>query len=146
MGQPRFTRRSSSVHSPREPLPAFRRAVRRAVTLEVEIYFPDRDEPFVCEASDLSPFGMWFETSELLEPGDPVLVSFRLPRWPAAFDLTICGQVARVSWGRRQSDGGLTGMALSFVDLTETELDDMEACLRDLPPRGEVHASDTGSS
>jgi hypothetical protein len=102
---------------------------------EVEVYFPDGVEPFVCEARDLSPFGMWLETAELLEPGDPVLVSFRPPRWPTRLDLTICGQVARVSRGRRRTDGGRTGMGLAFVDLTESEIDDMEACLEGLPPR-----------
>jgi hypothetical protein len=109
--------------------------------MEVEVYFPDRDDPFVCHATDLSPLGVWLETSELLEPGDPVLVSFRPPRWASAFDLTICGQVARISWGRRQTDGGRTGMALSFVDLTETELDDIAGCLRGLPSRVPLQAS-----
>jgi hypothetical protein len=83
---------------------------------------------------DLSPFGMWIETPHLMLPGERVVVAFRPPEWPVPFALTVFGEVARISMGRRKDDDGLTGMGIEFTDISDTEREALEACLRGLPP------------
>jgi hypothetical protein len=83
----------------------------------------------------MSPFGMWLDANEVLEPGATVLISFQPPNWPTYLDFTMLARVARVSTGRRQSDGGLSGMAVEFTDLSETEIGQMAECLVGMPPR-----------
>lgn len=111
-----------------------RRAVRRAVDIPCEVVFANRDEPVACQARDLSPYGVWIETTELAEPGDKLVLSFRPPNWPSIFSVTVFGEVVRVSRGRRKVDRGRTGMAIEFVDLTEAEQQALAECIRGLPP------------
>jgi len=118
---------------PREP-PETRRAVRRGVDLDCDVIFGERDEPVPCRAIDLSPYGLWLETTILAEPGEHVVICFRPPNWPSMWNLTVFGEVARISKGRRKGDQGHTGMGIEFCDLTEAEHAALADCLRGLPP------------
>jgi hypothetical protein len=50
------------------------------------------------------------------------------------WNLTVFGEVARISKGRRKVDHGHTGMGIEFCDLTEAEHAALAECLRGLPP------------
>ena len=110
-----------------------RRGTRKTVDIRCEIIREDSDEPVFCRATDLSHSGIWLQTSELLRPGEQLIVTFRPPDWPSPFSITVFGQVARVSEGRRQADHGLTGMGVEFGDLSEAEAEALDACIKGLP-------------
>lgn len=111
-----------------------RRGVRKAVDIDCEFIRPDRDEPIRCKARDLSPSGIWLVTTELLEPGAQLVVTFRPPHWPSPFSITVFGEVARVSKGRRTADEHQTGMGIEFTDLSDPQREALDACLQGLPP------------
>ena len=112
---------------------ANRRSVRRAVDLQCDVVFPDRDEPVRCRARDLSVSGVWLTTPVLAEPGDRVVICFRPPNWPIIWNLTVFGRVARASKARRQDDR-TSGMAIEFTDLTDAEREALAQGLKGLPP------------
>lgn len=117
---------------PKSPDP--RRGARHAVDLECEVIRQDFDEPVPCQIRDLSASGMWIETTHEMLPGEKIVVTFHPPDWPSPFAVTVFGEVARISMGRRRSDHGLTGMGIEFTDLGEAEREALSACLEGLPP------------
>ncbi|MBW2523003.1 MAG: PilZ domain-containing protein [Deltaproteobacteria bacterium] len=110
-----------------------RRGERKSVDIECEVIRTDTDEPIFCRGTDLSHSGIWLQTEELLRPGEQLVITFRPPDWPSPFSITVFGQVARVSPGRRVSDRGLTGMGVEFADLSEAEREALDACIQGLP-------------
>ena len=102
--------------------------------LDCEIMHSEADEPVTCRATDLSLYGMWLETSELVLPGDRVVLCFHPPDWPSPEPITVFAEVTRVSIGRRHVDHGMTGMGVEFTDLSDAEKSALAACLRGLPP------------
>jgi len=111
-----------------------RRGIRKSVDLQCEIIHADCDEPVECRATDLSLYGMWLETAELVLPGDHVVICFQPPDWPEHSPITVFAEVARVSIGRRDMDARTTGMGVEFTDLSEAQKEALAACLKGLPP------------
>ncbi|MDD9938326.1 MAG: PilZ domain-containing protein [Myxococcales bacterium] len=115
-------------------LPSRRRAPRRAVDLECEVRSSLWDGALPFQVRDLSPVGMWLDTSLPLDEGDEVLLSFRPPRWSEAeWPLIARGAVARVGLHRRRHDARPSGMGLSFKGLEPGELCRLEDVLIGLP-------------
>jgi hypothetical protein len=84
---------------------------------------------------DLTPFGAWLETDVLLEPGEPVELSFVPPRWPAGVPpLRARGRVACVRRGRRRHETARAGMGIAFRELPAAHALLLARLLRGLPP------------
>src|SRR5687767_13098709 len=110
-----------------------RRAARRAVHLRTEIVTGRWDRASRAVCTDLSPYGMWLETTVPLAEGDEVFVTFRPPRVDA--ELTFFARVKRV-----QRDGALRaacafGVGLEFQGLAFDEQALLSRALRGIPPR-----------
>ncbi|MBW2459725.1 MAG: PilZ domain-containing protein, partial [Deltaproteobacteria bacterium] len=97
--------------------PEERRAMRRDLDLRLELVSHYSDEPVAHRATDLSPFGVWIDTSMPLHPGAEVVLSMTPPRFDGR-ELTVFAKVARAVTGRRRGDRGPLGMGLQFEDLT----------------------------
>ena len=81
-----------------------RRTLRRSARVHCQVV-RDRDFRLVgSHAVDVSPMGMLVASDEVVLTGEPVLVSFRLPRSLYWFDAQAT--VARVVHGRRPGDRG----------------------------------------
>jgi c-di-GMP-binding flagellar brake protein YcgR len=81
-----------------------RNALRRAMRVDCQVV---RERDFTLLASrgvDVSPSGMLVMAQERVLTGEPVIVSFRLPRGFFWFDAE--GTVSRVVHGRRPGDTG----------------------------------------
>jgi hypothetical protein len=108
-----------------------RRALRRAVELPCELISRHLDAPLLYWASDLTPQGIWLETSAPMPIGERVVVCFEPPIWWCRRELTLFAEVARVVWTRAPAE---RGMGLSFLDITEHEQRALAAWLRGRPP------------
>jgi hypothetical protein len=108
-----------------------RRAVRRAIGVDCQVV-RERDFHLIGRLGvDVSPRGMLVAAHEPVLTGEPVIVSFRLPRTPLWFDAE--GTIARVVHGRRPGDPG-RGFGIRF-DRIEDEGEWLLArALRDVPP------------
>jgi hypothetical protein len=118
------------------PVRSRRGALRRAVQLECSIRSPLWDGDAWYLATDVSPHGMWLSTDLALELGEPLMLSFRPPRWPEwCWPITAFGEVVRVSLSRRRSDQeGAAGMAVRFTEIDPVAREEMALLLRGLPP------------
>ena len=108
-----------------------RRVTRRAIRVECQVV---RERDFRLVASqgvDLSPTGMLVATEERVLTGEPLLVTFRLPRTERWFDTE--GTIARVVHGRRPGDRGRCfGLEFHQLDAETRRL--LARALRDVPP------------
>lgn len=120
-------------------LPNSRRALRRAVDLPCEIMTFDVDRPMAGRALDLSPLGMWLVARQPFAVGEQVVVSFRPPFWPAGQELSIFGEVARVTMERCGRGGTATGLGIEFVGMTDMERRALEESLVGTPPPAPPH-------
>jgi hypothetical protein len=112
-----------------------RRALRRAVELDCAVHSPLWDGPAFYLATDVSPAGLWLRTDLALGVGEPLIVSFRPPRWPEwCWPVTAFGEVVRVSLRRRRSDRHAAGMGVRFSQIDEIARQEMALLLRGLPP------------
>ncbi|MFW5876323.1 MAG: PilZ domain-containing protein [Myxococcota bacterium] len=111
-----------------------RGAVRRAVSLQCQVLADDWDEPVPYDVRDLSPGGMFLDTTLPLEPGTEMLVSLRPERWPGQGPVVARAVVRRVELRRRRAEGRAAGMGVAFVDLSDDDVENLDACLRGLPP------------
>ena len=108
-----------------------RRVTRRQIRVDCQVV-RERDFKLIgSRGVDLSPRGMLVMAQERVLTGEPVVVSFRLPRSPCRFDAEAT--VARVVHGRRPGDlGRCFGIHFDSID------DDAQAflrrALRGLPP------------
>jgi len=108
-----------------------RRVTRRAIRVECQVV---REHDFRLVASrgvDLSPTGMLVATEERVLTGEPLLVTFRLPRTERWFDTE--GTIARVVHGRRPGDRGRC-FGLEFHQLDAEARLLLARALRDVPP------------
>jgi hypothetical protein len=108
-----------------------RRAIRRAVPVDCQVV-RERDFRLVADRGvDLSPDGMLVEAHGRVLTGEPVIVSFRLPRTRWWFDAEAT--VARVVHGRRPTDKGRC-YGLAFDGLDESVRMLLDCALRGTPP------------
>ncbi len=108
-----------------------RRVMRRAVRVDCQVV---RERDFRLVASqgvDVSPTGMLVATDETVLTGEPLIISFRLPRTERWFDAE--GTIARVVHGRRPGDRGRC-FGLQFDDLDPEAQWLLARALRDIPP------------
>ena len=79
-----------------------RRAVRRLVDLECEVYSELWGEPISHRAIEVSENGLWIQTELLLEVGTEVTLTFYPPDWEEP--LCVAGRVQRAELDRRAAD------------------------------------------
>ena len=96
-----------------------RRAVRRLVDLECEVYSELWGEAITHRATDVSEEGLWIQTDLLLEIGEEVTLTFYPPDWEEP--LYVAGRVQRVELQRRLGDGSAVGMGIEFEALRTDE-------------------------
>ena len=113
--------------------PSARRALRRAVEIPCEIISSSVDQPLLHWATDLSPFGMWVETSFPMKAGEVVVVSFQPPVWWPAREITVFARITRVADSGPPPAAG-RGMGLELLDLTCHERRALQSWLRGRPP------------
>jgi PilZ domain-containing protein len=108
-----------------------RRAVRRAVRVQC-LVVRQRDYRLIGSAGmDLSPMGMLVKAHERVLTGEPVRVSFRLPRSRAW--VSASATIARVLHGRRPGDTGRC-LGLEFDALEPGLLRRLRSALHNVPP------------
>jgi hypothetical protein len=108
-----------------------RRVTRRAIRVECQVV---RERDFRLIAShgvELSPTGMLVATVEIVLTGEPLLITFRLPRTERWFDSE--GTIARVVHGRRPGDRGRC-LGVEFDNLDSEAKWLLARALRDVPP------------
>ncbi|MDH4281249.1 MAG: PilZ domain-containing protein [Myxococcales bacterium] len=96
-----------------------RRAVRRLVDLECEVYAALWGEAITHRATDLSEEGLWIQTDLLLEIGTEVTLTFHPPDWEEP--LYVAGRVQRVELRTKPGDGRAVGMGIEFEALRADE-------------------------
>jgi hypothetical protein len=108
-----------------------RRVIRRAVRLDCHVV-RERDFRQVARFGiDLSPMGMMVLTLDTVLTGEPLIVSFRLPRSTYWFDTEAT--VARVVHGRRLGDAGRC-LGLEFERLEPDAQRTLRGALQGVPP------------
>ncbi len=108
-----------------------RRALRRPMRVECQVV---RERGFTLVGSravDLSPYGMLVMAQERVLTGEPVLITFRLPRTSWWFDAEAT--IARVAHGRRPGDLGRC-FAVDFETLGDEARTFLGLALRRHPP------------
>jgi hypothetical protein len=123
------------MFSPHRPRRRFRRdrfEVRKAFAWDVELVAADWDEPVGLPARDLSPGGVFVTTDLPLNMGAELVLSFWVPR--CAGEITVFGEVVRVSMPRRRTDREPAGMGIRFLDMTPLERLCVRDALRGVPP------------
>ena len=108
--------------------PESRRAARRAVDLSCEVIASGWDRPIASHCADVSPFGMWLETSYPVKHGDTLVVCFVPPKRER--ELTLFAQVCRVD----ERDDGSYGVGVEYASLDWFEQKTLADCLRGIPP------------
>jgi hypothetical protein len=109
-----------------------RRSPRHDVELPCEVITQSCDEPLLRWASDMSADGAWFDTMCPLSIGEELVVCFKPGIWWRAEEITVFGEVTRISRGLRGGDDG-PGMGLAFIDLTRHERFSLRKWLRPRP-------------
>jgi len=99
--------------------PEARRAVRRLVDLECEVYSELWGEAISHRAVDVSESGLWIQTELLLEVGSEVTLTFYPPDWEEP--LCVAGRVRRVELRSRPGDTNAVGMGIAFETLRNDE-------------------------
>lgn len=105
-----------------------RRALRRAVEIPCDVVSGYVDEPLLYWATDLSPYGLWLETSFPMHIGEQLVVCFQPPVWWPGREISVFAEVTRSAHGRSH------GMGLEFLDLGEHEGRALNSWLRGRPP------------
>lgn len=106
--------------------------VRKGKKIMVDIISKYWDEPISFESVDISPRGLFVKTYYPLEPGEIVVVCFKLTPYEREF--IFFGEVVRAQLTRRKSDYGTPGMAIQFKDITPYERLLIREALRNVPP------------
>jgi Tfp pilus assembly protein PilZ len=96
-----------------------RRAVRRLVDLECEVYSELWGEAISHRAIEVSENGLWIQTELLLEVGSEVTLTFLPPDWEEP--LCVAGRVERVELRTRPGDANAVGMGIAFDALRNDE-------------------------
>lgn len=111
-----------------------RKALRRGVEVECDVYSDWWDDGVALDARDLSPDGMWLQSSLNLRPGDRVRVTFRPPNWRGGVPIVADGVVRRVDHLKNKRWGKSSGMGVEFVGLEPWEREALGEALTGLPP------------
>lgn len=96
-----------------------RRAVRRLVDLECQVYSALWGEAISHRAVEVSENGLWIQTDLLLEIGTDVTLTFYPPDWDEP--LCVAGRVQRVELRSRPGDANAVGMGVAFDALRNDE-------------------------
>jgi hypothetical protein len=108
-----------------------RRGRRRSVDILCELVQRDADCPMFHRMIDLSPYGVWLETSAPLAVGSHVALAFQLP---GGEEMIVFAEVTRVRESRGEVDN--RGMGLEFIDLSSEERRQLIGALRSVPDDG----------
>lgn len=92
-----------------------RRAGQRREVVEEVSLFDESGEPIVLETVDLGPEGLFVRSDLLLDLGEELWVSMRIPGGPK---IVVKGQVVH---GQLGGEGKIAGMGIKFIDLTARE-------------------------
>ena len=109
-----------------------RRAARRSVDIRCDVITTRWDRPVASRCTDLSPHGMWLETTMPLEVGERVVLCFRVPRSPT--DMMLFANVNRVERDEQDMRHGSNGVGLEFLGASMLEEAELESSLRGTPP------------
>ncbi len=126
-----------------EQIPESRRAARRAVELDCELICNHWDRPIPSICTDLSPYGVWLETTMPLEHGERVVLSFTPPS--RGKELTLFARVKRIERDDDDRVHGCSGVGLEFEGLSVWEQQILSGALRGLPPHLPGHKRDRRS-
>jgi hypothetical protein len=103
--------------------------MRRSADIPVEITTSLWDRPVRLRASDLSPGGLFLNSELILDPGLPIICSFRLFK-----EHFVYGRVSRMNRMRRATDRGKPGFGVEFMYTTPITRIRIREALRGLPP------------
>lgn len=118
-----------------------RRSDRRATDVPCDLVRRTWDQPVRHRVTEMSPHGVWIQTSFPLKPGEQVVLSFAPPRGKQLQELTVFAKVTRAVRARAYTGPSYGGMALEFIDLSKRERRVLQRGLRGLPPgRGTIGA------
>lgn len=106
--------------------------LRRTAAVPIEVITSHWDEPLFLLSSDLSPRGAYLCTDLLPNPGEDLVCSFRLKENEPEY--CFFAEVTRVNLLRRESDFGLPGFGVEFVDASPADRLGIRSTLRGLPP------------
>ncbi len=121
-----------------------RRSDRRATDVPCDLVRRTWDQPVRHRVTEMSPHGVWIQTSFPLRPGEQVVLSFAPPRGRRPQELTVFAKVTRAVRPSTRRGPSYGGMALEFIDLTKTERRVLQRGLRGLPAgRGNIGAPRT---
>jgi len=110
---------------------ADRRTIRRAVRLDCQVV-RERDFRLVGrKALDLSTEGILVAAEDDVEPGEPLIVSFRAPWSPHWIDGE--GTVARLVHGRRPEDKGRHSIGVRFRPMEDESTSILRQSLLQMP-------------
>lgn len=112
--------------------PEARKAVRRFVDLDCEVYTDLWGEAVSHRVTDVSEEGLWIQTELLLEVGTEVTLTFCPPDWDEP--LCVAGRVQRVELRARPGDRNAIGMGIEFETLRADERRRLTASMRCLCP------------
>jgi hypothetical protein len=118
---------------PNETIPESRRAARRAVDFPIELVASSWDRPVASRCTDLSPFGMWLETTLPLVEGDDVVVCFTPPQRQRP--MTLFARVRHVVRDDLGVRSQAFGVGLEFENATVFEEKTLGDALVGMPPR-----------
>jgi len=110
-----------------------RAAARRAVNLPCDLLVAEWDRPIASRCTDLSPVGMYLETSFPVFEDKVVAVCFTPPG--CRTELSLFGRVRHVSCVDDDSARDRFGVGLRFAAVTDDERRLLAEALRGLPPR-----------
>jgi hypothetical protein len=108
-----------------------RSAVRRSLTLTVQVMSDFWEGPAPHVARDLSEKGVWLDTELPLDVGEKVVLSLTPPG--LAFPLYLYGRVTRVRLARRSSDEFTSGMGIELERVSGWDARMIERALAGLP-------------
>jgi len=110
-----------------------RRSDRRATDVPCDLVRRTWDQPVRHRVTEMSPHGVWIQTSFPLRVGEQVVLSFAPPRGRQPSEMTVFAQVTRSVRPCKREGKPVGGMALEFIDLTKTERRTLQRGLRGLP-------------
>ena len=118
-----------------------RRCDRRATDVPCELVRRTWDRPVRHRVTEMSPHGVWIQTTFPLRVGEQVVLSFAPPRGRQPRELTVFAEVTRAVRPNKRAGMPLGGMALEFIDLSKPERRLLQRSLQALPPgRGSIGA------
>jgi hypothetical protein len=99
--------------------PEARKAVRRFVDLDCDVYTDLWGEAISHRVTDVSEEGLWIQTELLLDVGTEVTLTFYPPDWDEP--LCVAGRVQRVELRARSGGRNAVGMGIEFETLRADE-------------------------